>query len=157
DGSTFGINGGTPLVVNAGTFRKTSGTGVNTVSIPFNNGGLVDIQTGALSLNGGGTNSAQFICSSSAAGLRFNGLTYVLANGSSVSGLGSVSVLGGNVNVQGTVAIGALTNSSTLNFNTLTTAYVTNLTVTAITLNASNTIVVPGMFLWTGGTIGSLG
>src|SRR5207237_6052014 len=34
---------------------------------------------------------------------------------------------------------------------------VTQLPVTAPTLNASSPIVVPGMFLWTGGTIGSLG
>jgi hypothetical protein len=157
DGSTVSLNGGTPLVVNSGTFRKTSGTGVSTVGVPFNNGGLVDIQTGALLLNAGGTNTGQFTCSSSAAGLRFNGVNYTLLDGSSISGPGSVSVLGGTVNLQGTVAIGAWTNSSAMNFNTLTTAYITNLTVTANTLNASNTIAVPGMFAWTGGIIGSAG
>jgi len=115
DGSTFILNAGTPLVVNSGTFRKTSGTGVNTVIVLFNNGGLVDIQTGALSLNGGGTNAGQFACSSSAAGVRFSGVNYTMLDGSSISGPGSVSVLGGTVNLQGTVAIGAWTNSSAVN------------------------------------------
>src|SRR5207302_5377969 len=49
------------------------------------------------------------------------------------------------------------TNSSNLNINTFNTAYVTNLTITANTLSASNTSVIPGMFAWTGGTIGGPG
>ena len=158
DGNCFVLNSGTPVVVNSGTFRKTSGTGVSTAVIPFNNAGLVDIQTGALSLSGGGTNAGQFMCSSSAAGLRFSGGTYVVQESSSISGSGSVSVLLGTVNLQGAIAIGAWTNGGgTLNINTFTTAYVTNLTVSGASLSASNTIVVPGMFAWTGGTIGTIG
>src|SRR5712671_2930376 len=134
DGTTFGFNGGTPLVVNSGTFRKTSGTGMSTVSIPFNNLGLVDIQSGALSLNGGGTNAPQFTCSSSSAGLRFSGGTYFLLESSSISGPGSFSVLSGTVNLQGSVGIGSSTNSGgSLNINTFTTAYVTNLTISGTT------------------------
>lgn len=157
DGATFTINGGGALVVNSGSFRKTSGAGVNTFTIAFNNGGLVDIQTGALSLNSGGTNTGQFTCSSSTAGLRFNGGTYALLDSSSITGPGSVSSQSGTVNLQGSVAVGAWTNNTSLNFNTLTTAYITNLTVTANIFNASNAIVIPGMFAWTGGTIGSAG
>jgi hypothetical protein len=158
DGNSFILNSGTPLVVNAGAFRKTAGTGVNTVTTAFNNAGLVDIQTGALSLNGGGTNAGQFMCSSNVGGLRFGGGTHALQDSSSISGPGNVSVLSGTVNLQSAVAIGAWTNSNgALNINTFTTAYVTNFTVAGATMNASNTIVVPGIFAWTGGTIGSAG
>src|SRR4051794_1705904 len=159
DGAAFGNNAGIPLLINSGTVRKTGGTGVSTINIVFNNAGVVDVQTGTLSLNGGGTNSGQFTSSVSGAILQFGGGTHALQSSSSITGPGSVLVTLGTVNAQGPIAIGTLTNgnSGTLNFNTGATAYLTNLTVSGGTVTASNIIVVPGAFTWTAGTIGNLG
>src|SRR6266850_341000 len=52
DGNAFLANSGYPSLVNAGTFRKTGGTGVSTITVPFHNSSLVEVQTGTLALNG---------------------------------------------------------------------------------------------------------
>ncbi len=46
-------------IYNSGTFRKETGTGTSTVNVLFNNspGGVIDAQTGALYLTGGGISS----------------------------------------------------------------------------------------------------
>ncbi len=159
DGNALILNAGSSVpVANAGLFRKTGGTGLSTVNIVFNNSGTVDIQSGTLALSGGGTNSGQFISSASGATLRFSGGTHSLQDTSTISGPGGLSVLGGTLNVLGTVSIGGLTNAGgTLNFNGLPPSYVTNLTVSSGTLTASNIVTVPGTFGWTGGTIGIAG
>ena len=59
-------NGTTPVFTNAGTFRQTVTTGTTTFgtvtsytpAVAFNNSGTVDVQTGTLSLQGGGTIAA---------------------------------------------------------------------------------------------------
>jgi hypothetical protein len=157
DGSAIVLNGTPASLANSGTFRKTSGTGVTTISTPFNNFGFVDVQTGTLALIGGGTNTGQFTNSSAASVLRFGGGIHTILDTSSISGQGIVSLTTGTLNVQGNLAVGALTNSGTLNFNTLNNAYVTNLTVTGGTLAGSNSVILPGLFTWTGGVIGSPG
>jgi hypothetical protein len=60
--STFVSNGGNAAINNTGLFRKLAGTNATTVpmGIAFNNSGLVDVQSGALSIGGGGTNSGTF-------------------------------------------------------------------------------------------------
>ena len=158
DGTALALNGAS-VVGNAGTFRKTGGTGVTTVSVTLNNSGLVDVQTGTLAFSGGGTNTGQFTCSSATAVLRFSGGIHTVLNTSSISGPGIVSITTGTLNVQGNIAVAGLTNSGgTLNFNTtLNTAYVTNLNVTGGTLSGSNSVIVPGPFIWSGGILGSAG
>ena len=53
-----GINGyysnGTPVINNAGTFRKSGGTGTSTIDSKFNNlsGGVISVQSGTLTLAG---------------------------------------------------------------------------------------------------------
>jgi fibronectin-binding autotransporter adhesin len=46
-------NGGSAALVNQGTVRKSGGTGTSTISPIFNNFGLLDAQTGIVSLSGG--------------------------------------------------------------------------------------------------------
>lgn len=46
---TLGVNSGTPTFVNAGTFRKSAGTGVTTIYWNFTSTGILDVQTGSLS------------------------------------------------------------------------------------------------------------
>src|SRR3954468_13552919 len=79
DGNALILNSGTAVqVANAGTFRKTGGTGVSTINTVFNNAGVVDVRSGTLALTGGGTNSGPFISSASGATLRFGGGTHAL-------------------------------------------------------------------------------
>jgi len=57
DQSFFFNLGGDPSVFNnAGTFKKTVGTGTTTMAIFFNNTGTIDIQTGTVDFTGGGNN-----------------------------------------------------------------------------------------------------
>ena len=49
DGSLT-LGGGTPAFINAGTFRKSGGTGVTSIGWPFTTTGTFDIQTGSLSI-----------------------------------------------------------------------------------------------------------
>src|ERR1017187_8605147 len=44
--------GGSELLLNCGTVRKSVGTGTSTIGLPFNNLGLLDAQSGTVSLSG---------------------------------------------------------------------------------------------------------
>ncbi len=83
--------GGAPYFHNAGTVQKTAGTGTTTVSIPFVNGGTLDVETGLLSFNVNNTYGQ------TAATLRF-GLA-----GPANSGRMAIA---GNINFDGTLAAG---------------------------------------------------
>ena len=61
DFSIGGGGGATPsLFDNAGVFTKSAGSGVATITTPFNNSGSVIVQSGTLRLLGGGTHSGSF-------------------------------------------------------------------------------------------------
>ncbi|HLH52118.1 MAG TPA: hypothetical protein VKY92_00665 [Verrucomicrobiae bacterium] len=70
DASIAGISCCSPLSFdNYGSFIKTGGTNQATISVPFNNwGGLLDVETGSLTLANGGTiSNAQFTVAAGAA------------------------------------------------------------------------------------------
>ena len=52
DGSAFSSVSGSPALANAGTLRKTAGAGTTTVSVPCNNSGSVQVNSGILSFGG---------------------------------------------------------------------------------------------------------
>jgi hypothetical protein len=57
----FAAGSGTPVINNAGTFRKSGGSGTLTMnSFVFNNSGLVSVQTGSLSFANGFASSGTF-------------------------------------------------------------------------------------------------
>jgi hypothetical protein len=61
--------GGSPRFDNAGTFRKSANTGTTTVSgFPFNNYGVVELQSGILSSFGGYSSSSNSLLSSTIGG-----------------------------------------------------------------------------------------
>ncbi|MDQ2696754.1 MAG: hypothetical protein M3Z21_15525, partial [Pseudomonadota bacterium] len=105
DGGVFNVTGTTRSIDGSvggtGTFDNTGTLNVNLtdsgnvllVFAPFNNSGVVDVQTGELFLGGSGTHSGDFMV---AAGQRlvFNG-TYTLQSGAAVSGGGEVEFAGG--------------------------------------------------------------
>jgi hypothetical protein len=97
--------GGGGRIDNAGTFRKSANSGMTTVgsSIGFNNSGTVEIQTGTLSLSGGGTSSGNFDVSGGT--LVFAGGTHTANASSSITGAGQLAVSAGIVNLAGPVNI----------------------------------------------------
>lgn len=153
DGTPF-TQFGTAILANGGTLRKTAGTGTTTISLPINNGGLVEGQSGLLTFNAGGSSSGQFLCDNGAA-VGFGGGTQVLQGTSSLNGPGSVLVSAGSVIVQGQVVVGALTNSSgAVNFSSGGTPTITNLTLSGGALIGSDAVSVPGVFNWSAGAVG---
>ena len=124
------IAGGNPSFQNAGVFRKSAGSGTTTIGIPFNNTGLVKVQSGTLSFQGGGTLGGSFAAAAGAA-VNFAGGTFALGGGGVVSGgAGQVLFTGGQITFTGPI---------------------TNFSMTGGTLGGTN--VVTGTLNWTGGTI----
>jgi hypothetical protein len=73
---TFSVQSGSSAFNNAGTFKKSAGTGTATISTDFNNTGTVDVQSGTLSLNSGGTSTSGNFNAVSGATLQFVGGTH---------------------------------------------------------------------------------
>ncbi|HEX4262948.1 MAG TPA: LamG-like jellyroll fold domain-containing protein [Verrucomicrobiae bacterium] len=158
--SFIGSPGTVPRIDNAGTFRKSVGSGTTTVGplypVLFNNYGSVDIQSGSLTLSGGANFGDIAVPTNTTLNLAGN-FTSVL--GSTITGAGNLIFtggfidLGGLVNVTGPMAITG--NSPTVNFSG--TVFCTNNTLSidtgAANFNGSG-IVSPAVVNLTGGTLG---
>lgn len=92
--------GAVPSFVNAGIFRKMTGSGTTTISnfVPFTNSGAVDVQSGTLSINGGGTSTGSLNAEPGAT-LQFGAGTFGITSGSGITGTGTTAINGGTVNV----------------------------------------------------------
>ena len=83
---------------NFGTFRKTNYifnnelTGI--VEIVFNNAGTVTVESGSLSLSGGGVSNKGIFNVSSGTDLKFDNRTYTLSNGTKINGNGNLTIGG---------------------------------------------------------------
>jgi hypothetical protein len=101
---TFSAAGG-GVFNNAGTFRKSAGTGVTLFGpgAAFNNTGSVQVNSGTLSLTGGGMNNGAASVSAGAT-LAFGSASYTLLSSSKVSGAGSVVFAAGSTTLGGTLA-----------------------------------------------------
>ena len=104
-GISYGGPGSPPGVFNAGTIRKSAGTGTTQIAnVPFNNtGGTLDVRTGTLgfgSASAGGTSTGGTLDAAS-------GATLELANMGTVSGTYSGSGAGSVQLSQGTLAVDA--------------------------------------------------
>ncbi len=106
--SVLFINGTTAAIfINTGTIVKSGGALVSTIgsgSLSFENDGSVQVMTGTLSLDGGGTDSGSFEIDPRSE-LRFNGGTHLLGSSSSITGDGNVEFKSGTANVAGTYDI----------------------------------------------------
>src|ERR1039458_10228457 len=74
----FGDDGCGSGIVNAGTVRKSGGTGTSDINGVFANTGIVDAQTGTISFNGADSGSGLF-AAETGANLVFSGGTFTLA------------------------------------------------------------------------------
>ena len=131
DASLFN-QGGAVRFDNAGTFRKSASIGTTTLgtSVTFNNSGSVDLQTGTLALQGGGTNTGTLAVSAGTT-LNLSG-TFTSGGASSIAGAGNFTVSGG------TAALAGLVNLSGTNLFSSGTANLTgNYICTNNTLTAS--------------------
>jgi hypothetical protein len=157
DDQTDGSLTGTGQVVNAGTFRKSAGTGATAIQVAFTNSntGTVDGQMGTIRFSAGGSSSGVFSLASAAV-VEFAGGTFSLTNSSSVGGSGTVVFSGGTVNVAGAYDVPVTTvNGGTVNFNSVSTSQ--QVMLSSGTLGGSATFTVPGSFAWTGGTMNGSG
>jgi hypothetical protein len=153
---------------NAGTVEKTAPNGTSTISIAFNNTGTVDVQSGTLSLVGGGTGSGTFTIESGAV---LSASSYTLQN-ATVSGAGTLQAgnltIGGTTTIQNlTVSGGTVTDNTALTIQNLIISggtftansplEVQNLTLSGGTLTGPANITVDDGFTWTGGTLSGTG
>ncbi|MGD0411324.1 MAG: hypothetical protein ABSC18_06435 [Verrucomicrobiota bacterium] len=145
NGTILSQDGTHPAINNAGTFRKSAGTGdldfaSSSTAPSFNNTGLLDVEAGRVVL-AGGMNSAQFNVAGGAQ-VRFGTGTYTLASGASFTGSGAVA-LGGQsplLVVNANVALGNFTFDDPSG-----------------TLDGSGAFAVNGAFNWSAGTIQGAG
>jgi hypothetical protein len=166
-GSTFtvqdgaAVNGFFPAAAafnNAGTFRHSGPAGSSAVGIAFNNTGTVDVQTGTLSLTGGGTDSGPFTLAPGTT-LNVGGGTYTLADGATVGGGGVVQVpFPAGLAVGGSVGVDQLTASGgTVTANAGATLQLGSLVFSSGTITGPGTVNVAGAVNWTGGTMSGPG
>ena len=163
--SSITSNGGSPAggtFVNDGTLSKTTGTGTSNISngITLTDTGAIQISTGTLSLRGGGTLSATAtLTAATGTVLDFNGGTYIVLTGASISGVGNavVSFTGASVTINGTYSVPGLTSvtNGEVDFNVPVT--IGTLNQSAGTIAGTGTITVSGLTTWTGGTMSGTG
>jgi hypothetical protein len=130
--STFGAGAFT----NAGTLRKTSPVGTGTTSFQdsvFNNTGIVDVASGVLALNQGGTGTGQFNAATNGT-LSFTGGTYTVNTGATFTGPGKFLINNGTLFINANISSPSLALSNGA-------------------LDGPGNLTVTGTFDWTGGTI----
>jgi hypothetical protein len=101
-------NGVTGTFTNSGTFTRSVGSGTTTVSVPFNNSGIVNIQSGTLTLDGGGASTGQFQLVAGAP-VNFTTTAYNFNAGTSFTGNGAANIKNGTVTLTGTTTATAAT------------------------------------------------
>ena len=126
-----GDTGATAVMNNQGTFIKSGSAATSTISTTFNNTGTVNVESGTLSLTGGGTTSGAFIISGGAI-VQF-GSSFSL-NGASSSGLGELLLSSGTL----TADIDSIFNSAFAQIGG--------------TLTGTGTLTVTGLSTLSGGT-----
>ena len=142
DGSINWGVGTAPPFNNSGTLKKSSGAGTSSLTLPFVNTGSVLVQTGTLSLTGGGSSAGGFDIAAPTT-LLFNGNSFNLDAGNVFTGLGTITLGAATWNVNAAIAIPA-----PITFN---------MSSTTATMNGSGTLTTFGLFNWTAGSFGGNG
>jgi hypothetical protein len=129
--------GGTFHNTATGMLIKAGATDTTSITSYFNNeGGTVDVQSGTVSLTGGGTATGGATFGGTGGGvISFDGGTFTMADSTHFAGTGVSRVAGGTVSIDGT-------------------ATATNFTVTGGTVRGIGTLEASGVLSFTGGTFG---
>src|SRR5262249_53687622 len=145
----------TTVFTNAGTVRKSAGTGTTRLAVAMNNAGGVEVNAGILSVSNG-SSSGSFAVAAGAT-LQFLSGTYALTASSDVSGDGRVRfggpsgvTLAGSYNVADTVIEGG-----TASFDG--DASTGSLTVDAGTFTGAGRFSVNGLLTWSSGLMSGTG
>jgi len=174
DGSALVLSSGTPLLVNAGAMRKTSGAGTTTTTVRCNNTGSVQANSGTLALTLADSSGSFTVLAGST--LSVNG-TATLSASASIDGVGNFTVTSATLTNNGTFHVDGTTtfSSGSLTFNG--SCFITNgplvinggtvffngsglitpgsLSLSSGSLQGSMAVTVPGTISWTGGAIGA--
>src|SRR5437763_3696494 len=78
----------TPSFTNAGTFRKSAGTGITQIAVPSASSGAIQVQSGTLQVTGDSTNTGS-IALSPGTMLEFASNTHFLNSGTTITGSGA--------------------------------------------------------------------
>src|SRR5687767_9596298 len=165
-----GDDGTSALFENLGTFQKTGGMGTSAIANAFNNTGALDVQSGTVWLQQGGTHAGSF---TGAGTLQFGGGAHVLTGTSSVTvanatfSAGTTDV-GGTYNIAGTTTVNGGTASFTGTLASLGNALditsgvadlrgadatVATFTQTGGTLSGTSSLTVSGATMLSGGSM----
>jgi hypothetical protein len=145
---------GSEFINNAGTFRKSQGTGTSSIQVTFSNNGTVSVQTGTISFSRGGTISGNYDTAAGAT-INFSSGNFSMNAAPTISGPGLCQLSGGTLTATADLppnlllAGGNLVLTSTFQNN----GAITNLTLSGATLLSTNTL--EGAFTWGGGSISS--
>ena len=151
------LGGAAPLFDNGGTVNSAPGAATWTLNVPLSGAGAWNVQSGAVSLQGGGALTGATTVAAGAT-LRFDNGTYSYGAGASVGGAGAVLSTAGSVTFGGAWGITGLTTvgGGSLAFAGAT-GSVAALTLTAGTFGDSGAFAVTGATSWSGGTINVTG
>jgi hypothetical protein len=154
---------------NSGVFAKIAGTGTSVVGsgIAFNNSDLIEVNSGTLQFNGGGSlNVGSGFMFASNGTAQLNGGTFALQGYVTTNGTGTLQISGANVAAPAGVSamIKNLNSGSNLVISggslsaapgqTVTVGYTGNNNV-QLSGGSVNNIINTGSFLWTGGNVGN--
>jgi hypothetical protein len=131
--------GTAPAFNNTGTVKKSAGTGSSFLQLPFNNDGIVLVQTGTINSNSGGTSTGNFNLSGTT--FQFGGGTFSFNAGTTFTGTGNVLLSASTLNVND-----AVSTPATIVFD-----------MTGGTMQAAGTFTAGGIFNYSGGAFGSVG
>jgi hypothetical protein len=141
DASMLDNGGSASAFLNSGVFNKSSTANASTtINIPFTNSGTVNISSGAIALNAGGSAPGGKFLLSAGSGLLLNAGTFNIDPTTTIAGSGTVNVNGATLN-HGSGAAG-VTIAAPL---TLSSGFITG----------SNALAINAPFTWTGGTLGA--
>lgn len=158
DGTSFGVLSSPGTLINApdGILRRSVGLGIATITMPLTNNGTIDVDTGILEINGGGSSSGTIDVAMGAEVTFNSNNSFTFQNGASSTGAGLVRVSGGTVDLNGTTSFTNLrVSGGTLNVNGNT--QVANLQIDSETaggtVSGSGTITLTGPSSWRNGTL----
>ena len=177
DGS-LANSAGANLFANAGLFRKINGSSgsATIIGVPIANSGTMEVQSGTLSLNGGGTSTATNLVDSGATlnissgtpdfttssmiTVSTNGTLQMSSPGGTAAFEGSINCdgtgyfTGGTANITGNCDFGLLQISGgTVNFNGTNSAFAGDAYMSGGVLGGSNKVIVGSQFDWAAGNI----
>jgi hypothetical protein len=142
---------GNEVFNNAGTLRKSGGSGTSTFNLRLNNAGTVEVQSGTMALYNGGNLGGQFTVSAGAT-LLLSGGNFSQSGAPIFSGAGLSQFVGGNLTLNSDVVGGLALNGGTLILNPgFQGGSITNLTLTGTALSGTNTV--RGMLNWGAGVL----